>query len=332
MQDRRARLLGQIDYANSLGMEIGALHSPTVSRAEGRVIYVDYMPTEMLRAKLRHPGVSPADVVEVDVVWGDYPLREALGEPADYVVACHVIEHVPDLIGWLLQIHQALKPGGILGLAIPDRRATFDAYRPDSGIAEVIAAHLEGRRRPSLQQIIDAGVFAASSEHEPDWRLEHQSGHLPAAVLQSLPRFYDWVRTDPTLRQRYTDVHCWVFTPASFLALAEALHAIACFPYVIEALHPTDPGQIEFQVRLRAIDVNAPDIAASITRARTHLLTTDSPAPQKTSVKKNARRAQELSELHTARFWRMSAPLRALIARFRPLTASSATQYNSSRR
>src|SRR5450432_2417461 len=101
--DRRGRLLGGISPALSTGLEIGALHSPLIPREEGRVRYVDYAPAETLRANFRHPDANAADIVEVDIIWGERPLRDCLQEPVDYIVASHVIEHVPNLVGWLLE-------------------------------------------------------------------------------------------------------------------------------------------------------------------------------------------------------------------------------------
>jgi hypothetical protein len=315
MHTRRTRLIGDTDLAAGLGVELGALHAPILSRADGRVLYVDYMPTEWLRANLRHPGVDPADVLEVDVVWNGQSLAEALGEPADTVVASHVIEHVPELIGWLGQIHAALRPGGLLGLAIPDRRATFDAARNDTTIAEVVEAHLDHHTRPSLRQILDAGAFAAIAAPERGWRPEQGRG-LPASVLAALPDLYRWLRDDLAPAPRYVDVHCWVFTPATFLALAEALAAIGCFPYRIEAFFPTDPGEIEFQTRLRATHAADPGIAHSIAAARA-TLHDPAPAPPLTDdlaalAAENAALAQALQTMRDARFWRATAPLRAL--------------------
>jgi SAM-dependent methyltransferase len=266
----RARLLGNLDPAGTLGVEIGALHAPTVTRAEGRVLYVDHLPTETLRRTLRHPGVHPDDVLPVDIVWpgpapGGVSLAAAIGEPAGYVIARHVIEHVPDLIGWLQHIHAALRPGGILGLAIPDRRVTFDSCRNDSTIGEVVAAHLEQRRRPSPSQIIEAAAFSAAAGS--GWRAEQGRG-LPPATLAALPDLFRWLKHHPGIAEQTIDVHCWVFTPCSFLALAEALAVIGCFPFVIEAFYPTEPGAIEFQLRLRATSPADPAIPAAIAAAR----------------------------------------------------------------
>ena len=265
--DRRARMLGGIALADSTGLEIGALHSPLVRRHESRIRYVDYASTAVLRENFRHPG-DPADIVEVDIVWGGRTLRECLDAPVDYILASHVIEHVPDLIGWLLELREALKPGQVLGLAIPDRRHTFDVRRAVSSPGEMVEAWLAGYKRPSPRQVFDACALSRNTETAEHWRMGEPSGGLPAEVLGRLSPALDIVRT-MVAEARYVDVHCWVFTPASFLDTAEALAGMGCFPYVIDGFFPTEPGTIEFQVRLRTVeDAADPAIAASIAAAR----------------------------------------------------------------
>ena len=266
--DRRARMLGSIALADSTGLEIGALHSPLVRRHESQIRYVDYASTAVLRENFRHPG-DPADIVEVDIVWGGRTLRECLDAPVDYILASHVIEHVPDLIGWLLELREALKPGKVLGLAIPDRRHTFDVRRAVSSPGEMVEAWLAGYKRPSPRQVFDACALSRNTETAEHWRMGEDSGGLPAEVLGRLSPALDIVR-NMVAEARYVDVHCWVFTPASFLDTAEALAGMGCFPWLIDGFFPTEPGTIEFQVRLRTVeDAADPAIAASIAAART---------------------------------------------------------------
>ena len=42
----------------------------------------------------------------------------------DYVVASHVLEHVANPIAALAECYRVIRPGGILYLVVPDRRAT----------------------------------------------------------------------------------------------------------------------------------------------------------------------------------------------------------------
>jgi len=307
----RGRLLGEIVPRESFGLEIGPLHFPMVRRDEGRILYVDYAPAETLRENFRHPGADPVDIVEVDVVWGDQPLRDAVGEPADYVLARHVIEHVPDLIGWLLEIHATLRPGGVLGLEVPDRRHTFDVWRPASGAGEIVEAYLKGYRQPSLRQVFDAAAWSRDTgEARPP------SG-LPSETLRRLKPAFDMVKA-LACAPRYVDVHCWVFTPEHFLDTAEALARIGCFPFAIDALFPTEPGNDDFQVRLRAAaSASDPAIEASIAAARGNLAAA-APADEIAVLRQRVAALEDekaalqaaLQAVRRSTSWRLTAPLR----------------------
>jgi hypothetical protein len=318
MKDRRSRLLGDIDVSQCVGIEIGALHSPIVARSQGRVFYVDYAPTETLRANLKHPDVDPTDVVEVDIVWGERPLGEVIAEPVDYAVASHVIEHVPDLIGWLLELHAALKPNGILGLAVPDRRHTFDIRRNESGLAEMVEAYLRGYREPSLRQVFESAALSQNSADDETSRADHPQGGLPREVLERLPGLYAWAKI-LAAAPSYVDAHCWVFTPASFLDTAEALVRIGCFPYAIAAFFPTEPGAIEFLVRLQALPDSAdPAITASIATARQLLPKSDQPTAAHLARITELERCNEelkatLEAMRNSTSWRLMEPVRSAL-------------------
>ncbi len=73
----------------------------------------------------------------------------------DFVFASHVIEHAPDMIGWLRQIGQVLGDGGQLYLAIPDKRLCFDVNRDLTTMADLVDAHLRGLSAPGFRQIYD---------------------------------------------------------------------------------------------------------------------------------------------------------------------------------
>jgi SAM-dependent methyltransferase len=267
--DRRGRLLGAQGPAGLKGLEIGPCHAPLVGKHEGDVRYVDYATTEEIRAAWIKTTVAAEDMHEVDVVWGDRRLAEAVTEPVDYVVASHVIEHAPDLVGWLAEIGEVLKPGGVLGLAVPDRRFTFDILRPVSTLGEVVEAHLLGYRRPSIRQVFDSYALTRPNGVGEAWATDQ------TAVLKPVPS--KLLSTFETVKAmvadgRYVDSHCWVFTPASFLDTVEAMLALGWFGYRIEAFFPTEPGGIEFLVRLAA-ETDAEVSLASIQAARATLAT-----------------------------------------------------------
>ena len=257
--DRRERILGGLDLKRLTGIEIGPLDRPLVRPGDGPVLYVDHADTATLRQKYSaDPHVNLDAIVEVDVVWGERTLREGMEARAathpdtpvqvDYVIASHVIEHVPDLVGWLGEVHEVLKPTGQLRLAVPDRRFTFDCLREDARLADALAAYLTKARHPIPQAILDGQLNAAPGV---------DSGKLwtgsedPARLRPS----FDWDQTARSVREAatagvYHDVHCWAVTPYSLadicIFLAEhGLLRLACAKF-----EDTEPGNLEFYLRL----------------------------------------------------------------------------------
>src|SRR6266496_5170144 len=138
MSDRIRLLREGIEPATQKGLEIGALNAPTVLPQEGDVRFVDRADDATLRDS--HP-LRLEGLVNVDYIWpgtGSLAAVIGTGELFDWAIASHVIEHVPNMLGWLRGIAEVLKPGGILNLAIPDCRFTFDVDSPRSTIGQVI--------------------------------------------------------------------------------------------------------------------------------------------------------------------------------------------------
>lgn len=146
--DRDGVLLAGI-IKEMVGLEIGASYSPIAPKADGwNVRVVDHAPREVLEGKYRdEPNVDVARIEHVDVVWNDAALHECFApehhHAFDYCLASHVIEHIPDLITFLRSFETLLAAGGVLSLAVPDKRYCFDVCKPFSTTAAVLAAHTD---------------------------------------------------------------------------------------------------------------------------------------------------------------------------------------------
>lgn len=246
--DRRTKLLAGIDVAHCTGVEIGALCRPFVTREDGRVIYIDHADTATLRNKFRNdPDVDIEALVDVDVVWGNTPLDQAIPERVDYVIASHVVEHVPDLISWLNELASILRPGGEIRLIIPDRRFTFDYLRNETMLNDVAYAYMERARVPLPHIVLDYVSNVVKIDGGAAWRgevcaerLEHH--HTLQHALNCAAQARDGV---------YHDVHCWVFAPRSFAALMIDLARNGLAVFECTQFFDTTPMTIEFFIGMR---------------------------------------------------------------------------------
>lgn len=247
--DRRAKLLSGLAIEGKLGLEIGALCRPFIKAAEHAVIYADHASTEALREKYRHdPDVAIDEIVDVTAVLGERSLAQAVGTTVDYVVASHVVEHVPDLIGWLNELTSILKEGGEIRLIVPDRRFTFDYLRTATRLSDVLYADLVKARLPLAHIVMDYVLNVVKLDGSQAWR-----GRVEPALLKRHHTLGDAQRIARQILDSgaYHDVHCWVFTPRSFALLFLELTDHGLLALECVSFHDTAPDTIEFFVGLR---------------------------------------------------------------------------------
>jgi SAM-dependent methyltransferase len=270
-ETKRRRAFSGMDVSAMRGLEIGPLSKPLVRRKDGPILYLDHCSRDDLLKKYEgHPHIKPSDIEFVDIIADGSHLLDLLGDraPLDYVVASHVIEHVPDLVGWLMDIRAALRDGGTLVLVIPDKRFTFDVMRREASLEEVVAAHTEERKRPGLRCIMDhfANVVDASAWHL--WEDYSQVRTLPfyhsADFLSLAATHYE--------EGRYIDVHSWVFTPWSFIELLGQLESKFHIGFDLEYSLTTQSHDLEFYVQLRRTDHVTTDWAAAAADAQARAL------------------------------------------------------------
>jgi hypothetical protein len=86
-------------------------------------------------------GHSPEFVVPIDFILKNAGW-DSIASGYDWIAAAHVIEHAPSMIDWLRSVGDTLKEGGILFLVVPDKRYTFDFFRPESTLGKIFEDHL----------------------------------------------------------------------------------------------------------------------------------------------------------------------------------------------
>jgi SAM-dependent methyltransferase len=245
---RNKKILEAIKPSSQLGIEIGPLANPIVTKDMGDIAYIDRMNfDEICKYYQNNPDIDNEKIVSIDYVCGESILEEAVGtdKKFDYVIASHVIEHVPDMIAWFKEISNILKPHGILSLVIPDKRYTFDRLRRTTSGADLIDAYFCQLKKPSTRQIFDHFLLVAEVDAQKIWSGECDDRQLKkyTTALDGFNACKDSIDND-----NYIDSHCWVFTPYSFFENLKLLIGLGLFDFEMIKYFDTAVGEIEFFV------------------------------------------------------------------------------------
>lgn len=242
------------------GLEIGPSYNPIAPKRAGYQVQVlDHLSAEELRQKyashvMTH-GVNLDNIEEVDFVWRGEPLAELVGERGcfDWIIASHVIEHIPDPISFFQQCELLLRPQGRLSLIVPDKRYCFDVLNPLTDTGDWLDAYVERRTHPTPGQVFThfanscrkGGAVAWGAGAGGDLELIHTFDQARAQFEQLMSG----------AAQDYVDVHCWRFTPASFARLLSDVRALGLVRLEPVLSFPTEG--CEFYVTLGVSDAPA---------------------------------------------------------------------------
>jgi len=129
-------------FIHGTGIEIGALHNPQPVNSGVNVKYLDKFTVSELRT--RYPELKDKMLVEADIVDDGETLSTVQDSSQNFIVASHFIEHAKNPIGFLMACARVLTPGGVLLLAVPDKRYTFDVDRPLTTIEHIVDDYMIG--------------------------------------------------------------------------------------------------------------------------------------------------------------------------------------------
>ena len=226
------------------GIEIGPSYRPTFAKSEGwNIATVDHCSKEDLVNKYRAEKIDEkfiSNIEEVDFVWTGQTYSELFNGKGkfDYIVASHVIEHAPDLLMFLKETSDLLVNSGYLLLAVPDKKATFDFFRPNSTIGDVIIGHLN----PSLYDVkalLDESHLRCELNGAIAWNREVSMNHLNIGQLpiptNPISAVHENIRKsllEKDLKPTgYRDAHRWVFTPETLQDIVGVLNSMNLIDY-----------------------------------------------------------------------------------------------------
>jgi SAM-dependent methyltransferase len=203
------------------GIEIGALNYPLWVHEDAHVRYVDRLPVEEQRR--HYPELDGKPLAPVDLLATADDLTGIGDSSLDFVIANHLLEHLEDPIAGLLEFQRVLKPGGVVYLALPDQRQTFDQKRELTSVDHLLREHQEG-------------ATVARRDHYLDW-----ARNVVGTRPEDLESYVDSLMADG-----YSiHFHCW--QPDSFLDFFVAARNKFGLDFEVVAFAPPEgPDDVEF--------------------------------------------------------------------------------------
>jgi SAM-dependent methyltransferase len=199
-------------YLHGSGIEVGALNEPLRLPESVEVTYVDRLGIDQLREEF--PEFADRALVAPDVVDDGEALGSFPDGTLDFVAANHFIEHCENPIGTLQNHLRVVVPGGVVFLAVPDKRRTFDVSRPLTTAEHLLRDHRHG---------------AAGSRW--DHYLEY------ARLTDRVPEPHDRARY---LLERGYRIHFHVWTPQTFAEFLSLCHDEISIPFTVDEVQQND--------------------------------------------------------------------------------------------
>lgn len=262
--DRAAFLTHGISQ-DAFGIEIGPFYSPVAAKARGwKTTVVDFTDQAGLLDIARTHSAQTiremaGNIEEVDVVWRGQEIDKAClalrAEGFTFLIASHVIEHIPDVVSFLRQISNLANDDFVLSLAVPDCRRTFDFFKPLSTTADALLAWRQKRTLHSPETIFTGHAYGVWVGRVAAW-LPGQTGslYLPDSLERSHSVYMKYVENLEAGTQSYMDSHCWYWTPSSFELMMIELNHLGYIDFFIDEIEPQPSS--EFLVRLKKGKLN----------------------------------------------------------------------------
>ncbi len=147
-----------LEQLSGNGIEIGALHRPCLV-PHLNVQYVDRLSRD--DAFIQYPELKGLDLVNPDILDDAEKLNKIDSNSMDFVLSNHVIEHMRDPIGSLLNWCRVLKTGGRLFMAIPNKNNTFDRDRDITEYDHLLLDHKQVNKDLDFEHFKDFALYVS---------------------------------------------------------------------------------------------------------------------------------------------------------------------------
>lgn len=243
-------------YKDEEILEFGPLTRPLFSKEENKnVYYADIRSTDEIKKLysgndyLKKTGISVNvdKIVEVDYkIVGSY-VDTFKNKKFKNAYLSHVIEHMPNIIDFFIDISNILKENGQLIIIYPDKRYCFDHYRNSASFKDAYATYKYGPKE-NARMAFDFG-YNVVHENNPYifWNDTNLTNVISKSNLKDAEKYY----IETLNGKQIDDVHFWPFSDIDFLKFIYEAQRANLFPFEILEFYPTEENTQEFMIILK---------------------------------------------------------------------------------
>ena len=173
------------------GLEVGAGDRPFPVPEHVRICYGDIRGRESLQSYFSDSEIKSGAAVDAQTFAG------LDADSLDFVISAHVIEHLRDPVGSIVQAVRVLKPGGVLVLVVPDLRWTFDRNRPETTVEHALRDFQdggEGTARQGYEEHLRYVHPYLTGEDHPEHEIQRQATECVKRWPELDVHFHAWTR------------------------------------------------------------------------------------------------------------------------------------------
>ncbi len=236
-------------------LEFGPLNGPIAGKARFKnSSYADIRTTDEIKKLyttndyLKSTGIqiNIDEIVDIDYVIKDsYKNTFKEVDKFDAIVLSHVIEHIPDIVNFFVDVSSILSPKGKLIIIYPDARYCFDHFRNGTSFMDAYGVFTDSKNTGN--RVLD---FAYNVVHEnrPSffWDGDKTASILPQNAFSDALKAHGESKNG----QLPDDMHFWPFADYQFVKFLYDMDRAGLLAFDVDFFHPTQNSTQEFMIVL----------------------------------------------------------------------------------
>lgn len=222
------------------GLEFGPSYHPLFKKSDGyNIEIVDYKSQDDLKKFYEPQNIDTSQIEHVDYLWKGESLNDLIPKKYKIITANHLLEHLPNLIGFLTECENLLEDDGLFIISLPDKRLCFDYFRQNTSLAQLIDASMRGDIKPTYGAIVEHIFYATKRNNSISWGFDYERSNFE--FVHEIPNARHAAERSAT---DFIDVHSWVFTPSTFREIINSLNLLGYTTFNVFKEYP--PSGCEF--------------------------------------------------------------------------------------